>query len=311
MPLKLEVADCDHLQKLLSFYDIHKAHLLGQRNAENRDIQLCCFVNVINIEKLFSVDSTSSNDRKYLVWKNTGEEAVLHFQGIASQICVTPFRPDSPGRIARPGVLRQFIQVVSDPDDSIFQEARAAEKAIQKFMWQYGRNPDHLVLHDSTFGGIPALYADSKLLTAPSQPVGTTIPIHADMEEKNALTRLCQDTRHRYTDDNAVSYFEWYCLDDNTMRQELHCVWKRYYLPKFNSLQPRDSGRAIRAGHLVDIGVTFRLLLGKRGDVRFISKLDSITIIDRSSADVKVGRNEEKCQYHRTTKQPEEKKDCS
>ncbi len=121
----------------------------------------------------------------------------------------------------RPGTLRQFIQVVSTPDDDVFQDARAAEKAIQKFMWQYGGNPDRLVLHDSTFGGIPALYADSKLLTAPSQPVGTTVLIPADMEEKSALTRICQDAKHRYTDNNAVHYFEWYCLSENTMRYAL------------------------------------------------------------------------------------------
>ncbi|KAK0440296.1 hypothetical protein EV421DRAFT_1905442 [Armillaria borealis] len=256
MPLKLEVADCDHLQKMVSESgdNIRKAQLLGQRDAQNSDIQLLRFTNIVDIETSFEVDSVSSNNRKYLVWKNTGEEVVLHFQGIISQLCVTPFLPDTP--------------VVSTPDDAVFQDARAAEKAIQKFMWQYGGNPDRLILHDSTFGGIPALYADSKLLTAPSQLVGTTIPIPADMEEKSALTRICQDTKHRYTDDNAVNYFEWYCLSENTI-----------------SLLPRSSGRAMRAGQLVDIGVTFRMLLGKRGDTRFISKLDSITIIDRSSAE--------------------------
>ncbi len=107
---------------------------------------------------------------------------------------------------------------MSTENDHIFQQAWAAEKAIQKFMWQYGGNPEKLVLQDSTFGGLPALYADSKLLTALSQLSGNAVPIHADMEERSALSHVCQDTKHRYTEDNVVGVFEWYLLDNDTMR---------------------------------------------------------------------------------------------
>lgn len=78
--------------------NIRKAQLLGQRDAENRNIQLSRFTNIVDIETSFDVDSVLSNDRKYLVWKSTGEEVVLHFQGIVSQLCITPFVPDAPGR---------------------------------------------------------------------------------------------------------------------------------------------------------------------------------------------------------------------
>ncbi|KAK0469460.1 uncharacterized protein EV420DRAFT_1472687 [Desarmillaria tabescens] len=216
MPLKLAVADCDILNKVLPECKdaIRKAQVLAQRNEETQNIQLSRFVNVVDIERSFSVESFNRNDRKYLMWKDDGEEVVLHFQGIVSQVL-------------RPANIRQFIQVVSDDADGVFEQARAAEKALQKFMWQYRGNPEWLILHDSIFGGIHALMADSKLLTAPSQPVGTTVPITADMEERGALTRICMDSKHRYTDDNAVQFLEWQFLDNKTMTllpRESGCV---------------------------------------------------------------------------------------
>ncbi len=118
-------------------------------------------------------------------------------------------------RSTRPGSIRQYVQVISLPEDTVFDQVRTAVRQIHAFMADFASKPDRLLLHDSHFGGTKAMYADSKLLVtaAAAGECSMTIPVEIDTD--GALSSLCQRTNHRYIEDSQVFFYEWISQGDN------------------------------------------------------------------------------------------------
>ncbi|KAK0429962.1 hypothetical protein EV421DRAFT_1744681 [Armillaria borealis] len=233
MALRFETANWECLQHvvenqngaynvLFDLYIIQKSYTLCRRDEANVVIQLSHFSDPLEIERNFYVDSMGSGKRKFLMWKQNQEEVILHYQGIVTQACMTPFI-NSNARCTRPGSICQYVQVISVPEDAVFDQVRTAIRQIHAFMADFASKPDRLLLHDSHFGGTKAV---------------------------------------------QVFFYEWISQGDNL------------------NLEVRDNGRTLKPGHVVDIGVVFRLIRSKRTDTRFLTKLDSMTIIDRNGSEM-------------------------
>ncbi len=115
------------------------------------------------------------------------------------------------------GSICQYVQVISLPEDSVFDQVRTAVRQIHTFMTDFVSRPDRLLLHNSNFRGTKAMYADSKLLVTAASAGQHSIAIPGEIDTDGALSALCHRTNHKYTDDNQVFFYEW-ISDGDTLK---------------------------------------------------------------------------------------------
>ncbi|KAK0462770.1 hypothetical protein IW261DRAFT_1576180 [Armillaria novae-zelandiae] len=198
------------------------------------------------IDGCFQVDTTRSDEYNYLLWSDSDEEVVLQVQGVLLEGHVPPVVGSGSENSLRLNDLVQSVLIGSHDDDNSTKSHR------------------HTILRGLITW---MLFSAATRLLTPTQRAKSDVVDHGAVDDNDVLRNVFRHGSHCYTEDNVVAFLKWDKKVDGSML--------------VTDMKPT----MLHAGHIVDIGICFRMLkLNNR--VRFLVRLDSVVVINRTGAEV-------------------------
>ncbi|KAK0474360.1 hypothetical protein IW261DRAFT_1568698 [Armillaria novae-zelandiae] len=216
------------------------------------------------IDGCFQVDTTRSDEYNYLLWSNSDEEVVLQVQGVLLEGHVPPVVGSGSENSLRLNDLVQSVLIGSHDDDSQFNNTVKAIEAIHYFMSRFDKKP--LTYYPTWIDNMDAICVAMHLLT-PTQRAKSDVVDHGAVDDNDVLQNVFCHGSHCYTEDNIVAFLKWDKKVDGSML--------------VTDMKPT----MLRARHIVDIGICFRMLKSNNC-VWFLVRLDSVVVINRMGAQV-------------------------
>jgi hypothetical protein len=255
---------------------------------------LASYKDVACIRSTFKV--AYANGIYMLVWCDSGEEAILQVQGYIALLSLPPVDRqvrDLPSFLQAMTLptrhAEHFWQSVGivGPDSVHFRTAcefvSVAYRLLQDDAPYQKLSPLKM---DAFNSDLPMLSPKTRLVTrlTPSAMEWASVPVPPSVESSTSSIRTAiHNQAYLFTEDHVVSYLK---LDDTKLVTSIVACFRE--LTSFCSggsvaVQPL----LFRPGHLIEAGISFRVVPGQRGIFTFQMHLDSIMLTTSDTAMVR------------------------
>ncbi|KAK0436849.1 uncharacterized protein EV420DRAFT_1652389 [Desarmillaria tabescens] len=201
--------------------------------------QLATYADEALIDNAFIVNTNTSDEFAYLVWKDSQEEVVLQVEGILAEAHHPPVIGNEMEYSGKLNDLMQSVVIVSSSQDDTFSRAIQGIEAINAFMARF--NVKVNMMNNFVLGNLKAIRGQTRLLMPVGKARMSTVDI-SSIDYGNVLKNMMTQGSHQYTEDNVVSYLKW----GPTTGGEIFV----------SDMNPA----LLKPGHIVDLGLSFRLI---------------------------------------------------
>ncbi|KAK0435693.1 uncharacterized protein EV420DRAFT_1487905 [Desarmillaria tabescens] len=158
------------------------------------------------IDNAFIVNTNTSDEFAYLVWKDSQEEVVLQVEGILAEAHHPPVIGNEMEYSGKLNDLMQSVVIVSSSQDDTFSRAIQGIEAINAFMARF--NVKVNMMNNFVLGNLKAIRGQTRLLMPVGKARMSTVDI-SSIDYGNVLKNMMTQGSHQYTEDNVVSYLKW------------------------------------------------------------------------------------------------------
>ncbi|OBZ67261.1 hypothetical protein A0H81_12769 [Grifola frondosa] len=224
------------------------------------DLQLSRFNSYDLVRQTFVIKAISPTYH-VLIWRDTGEQVVLACQGLVASVYFPPVTAQTRVNPRAAHRSTQSVTIVG-PGSTSFTSSLSAIKQIYRYFEQNFGMGEMRALQTDHVGDVAAIVGSTRYVTPTSYKIWPDVGIPDSIDPDGILKRIVGEGKYAFTEDNVVSYR---VVDERSL--------------EVSDAQPS----VFHQGHVVDIGVSFRAMKGRK-QYSFIIQLESILLGEREGA---------------------------